>query len=225
MIESDSHLATPRFRMMPLPSATSVRALRAVLAAMVVLGLAACAPVTVRPTSPTDDARGLAAQADREAMLAAEPDWSFSGRVALSQGKDGGSGRIDWVQRGADFDIRLAAPITRQSWRLQGRAGQVRLEGLDGGVREGSDAEVLLREATGWQIPVDAMARWVRGARAPGAATLEFDGSLRPVLLHQQGWTVDYRAWDSASPARPAKVFARQGEASVRLVIDRWSVP
>ena len=225
MIQSKFHLATVRFDAMAPVALVAGRRSCLLMPALLALWLSACAPMAVRPTGPIDSELALAAQAQREAALAEQPDWSFSGRVALSQGKEGGSGRIDWVQRGAEFDIRLAAPITRQSWRLHGQGGQVRLEGLDGGVREGSDAEALLLAATGWRIPVDAMARWVRGARAPGAATLEFDPSLRPAMLHQQGWDVDYRQFDSAEPALPTKVFARQGEASVRLVIDRWSAP
>ena len=228
MIESDSHLATPCSRAAAsVDTVTGGRLLRALAVALLSLWLAACAPVAVRPAAPGggDPVRGLAAQAARESVLATQPDWSFSGRVALSQGKDGGSGRIDWRQRGDDFDIRLSAPITGQSWRVTGTAGKVRLEGLAGGVREGGNAEALLREATGWAIPVDAMARWARGARAPGDAVLDFDAELRPASLRQQGWVVEYRDWDTADPPRPTRVFARQAEASVRLVIDRWTAP
>ncbi len=225
MIQSKFHPVTVGFHRTAFVALAAGRRACLPFAALLALWLAACAPVTVRPTGSINSERAMAAQVKREAVLAAQSDWSFSGRVALSQGKDGGSGRIDWVQRGADFDIRLAAPITRQSWRLHGHSGEVRLEGLDGGVREGSDAEALLLAATGWRIPVDAMARWVRGARAAGDATLEFDASSRPARLIQQGWDVDYRQFDSAEPGLPTKLFARQGDASVRLVIDRWSAP
>jgi outer membrane lipoprotein LolB len=194
---------------------------RAALLAAFLLALAACAPVPVRAPAVADDA----AQARREQSLAAQPAWSFSGRLAVSQGDSGGSARIDWAQRGPDFDIRLAAPITRQSWRLTRTAGLARLEGLPGGAREGADAEALLAEATGWHLPVDRLAAWVRGARAPGPATLESDPTGRPALIRQDGWTVEYRAWDAADPPRPLRVFADKEAARVRLVIERWSAP
>ena len=38
----------------------------------------------------------------------------------------------------------------------------------------------------------------------------------------QDGWTIEYRAWFEGAPPLPQKVFARQGEASVRLVVDAW---
>ena len=46
-----------------------------------------------------------------------------------------------------------------------------------------------------------------------------------PALIVQQGWQVEYREWDDADPARPRRVFARQGEATVRLVVEAWGKP
>lgn len=189
-----------------------------------VLLLAACAPVPVRRSA---DAALLAAQAQREAALAAQPDWSLSGRIAISDGKDGGSGRIDWRQHGDDFDIRLSAPVTRQSWRMVRSDGHVRLEGLEGGTREGDDAQALLQQALGWVVPVDALAAWVRGMRADADDTqLQFGADGAPARLVERGWTVDYPAWDAGSAiALPKKVFANDGRDRVRLVVDQWNPP
>lgn len=190
----------------------------------VALVLAACAPVPVRRAA---DASLLQAQAQREAALAAQPDWSLSGRIAISDGKDGGSGRIDWSQHGRDFDIRLSAPVTRQSWRMVRADGHVRLEGLEGGTREGDDAQALLQQTLGWVVPVDALAAWVRGARAtPDDARMQFAADGSPAQVIEQGWTVDYPAWDATTPVPlPHKVFARDGTDRVRLVVDRWNPP
>ena len=187
------------------------------------LALAACAPLSTRP--PRAVSADSDAQAARELALSAATRWSFSGKVAVSQTGNGGSARIDWVQDGPDFDIRLAAPVTRQTWHLSRHGALARLEGLDGGPREGPDAEALLLEATGWQLPVDTLAAWVRGTRAGPQATLESDPLGRPALIREQGWTVEYRAWDAGSLALPLRVFARRDAASVRLVIERWSTP
>lgn len=200
--------------------------LRILLLSLAVLGLlGACARAPVRPTPVADAARSEAAQAAREAALAPLRSWRFTGRIAVAtEGRGGGSGRIEWIQDGDDFDVRLAAPVTRQGWRLHQAQGRVRLEGLEGGVREGTDAEALLLEATGWRLPVADMAAWVRGVRGSGSpATVEADTQGRPIRIGQSGWQVDYPAWDAATPALPLRVHATQGEAKVRLAIETWS--
>lgn len=187
----------------------------------------------VREPLPTLSAQALAqAQAQqqaREAAIAAMPDWSLQGRVALSNGRNGGSGAIEWTQRGGKYEVALSAPVTRQSWRLSGNESAARIEGLDGGPRSGGDPQTLLRETTGWEIPVAALSSWVRGARADeaafGPATLAYgaDGGL--ARLEQAGWTVDYSAWQPAGEAGaslPTRLNAERGQARVRLVVDRW---
>lgn len=207
--------------MTPLPTDRWTRAALA-CAALLPLLLAACVQ---QPVRRAPDAALLQAQASREAALAARPDWSLSGRIAISDGRDGGSGRIDWIQHGSDFDIRLSAPVTRQSWRMVRAGGHVRLEGLEGGTREGDDAQALLMQALGWVVPVDALAAWVRGARAdPATAVVRFDAAGRPALLAEQGWTVDYRTWgtDGDLPM-PDKIYAERGQDRVRLRVEHWN--
>lgn len=191
------------------------------LVGLVVTMLGACARAPSRPSVVGDES----VQAAREAILAQRPAWAFTGRVAVSQGDNGGNARIAWVQDGDDFDIRLSAPITRQTWRIRQHDGRVSIEGLQGGTREGSDAEALLQEASGWRIPLKAMSAWVRGARAPGKAELGFDPQGLPATIGQDGWAVEYRDWFPLLPALPAKVFARQGQASVRLIVEKWDRP
>lgn len=190
--------------------------------------LAGCATVAPRaPLPPAERAAAMSRQEVREAALAASPDWSLTGRVALSNGGRGGSGRIEWRQRGAAFEVGLSAPVTRQGWRLSGDGGTAVLEGLEGGPRRGPDPAALLRAATGWEIPVEALASWVRGARAPaaGAAQLEFDGAGQLARLQQDGWTLDYDDWRTqpgAAPALPMRIDAVRGTARVRLLVDAW---
>ena len=183
--------------------------------------LAACAPTPVRPRVQGNEA----VQVAREAVLAMQPAWSFTGRLAISTAGNAGNARIEWQQQGPNYDIRLTAPITGQGWRLRQVGGVVSLEGLEGGTRRGSDAQAMLQEATGWRIPLSAMASWVRGARSPGASDLDFDPSGLPATISQAGWAVQYRGWTDAATPLPVRVFASQPDASVRLVIERWSEP
>ena len=191
--------------------------------------LAACAALPSKQLPPLDAAVAAAKQAQREAEVAPLGEWSLQGRVALSNGRDGGSGRIDWRQEDAHYDVALSAPITRQSWRLSGDASGAQLEGLEGGTRSGPDATSLLLEATRWEIPVAALAWWARGLRADashGAATVLYAADGRLARIEQGGWIIEYSDWQASSLPRielPNRLNASRGDARVRLIVDRWS--
>lgn len=202
--------------------------------------LAACAVQPVRQAPSVAVADAQQTQIDREAALREDVRWSLQGRVALANGDEGGSGRIDWQQAGPRYAVSLSAPITRQSWRLSGDADGALLEGLEGGPRRGLDPARLLRESTGWEIPVTALASWVRGARADalGPAQLQFGADGRLARIVQGGWTIQYSDWrlppatdataagsvatTSVDVALPHRLEAVRGEARVRLVVDGW---
>ena len=183
--------------------------------------LAACAPVPVR--RPADEA-ALAVQAARERQLAGVEQWTLEGHLAVSDGHDGGSGSLRWMQDGQRYDFELRAPITGKSFRLSGGPGGAVLEGIEGGPLRGPDAEALMRKALGWEVPLDDLRAWVLGLRASGSpAELRFGEHDLPSLLVQDGWTVDYRAWDQAQQTPlPQKVFASRPPYKVKLSIDSF---
>lgn len=202
---------------------------KALALAGALLTLAGCAtrPVVENPPAASG-AEMQAGRAAREAALAAQRDWGLDGRVAVSSDGQGGSARMEWRQQGEHFDVTLSAPITRQSWRLAGEPGKARIDGLPGGPREGASAQELLMQATGWTIPVDALAFWVRARPAPGGGEQSvFDRDGRLTRLQQSGWTIDY-SWAasqvaaSSGPELPVRIDARRANARVRLAVDRW---
>ena len=210
------------------------RSRRATVALLATLLAAGCATTpAARGDTPQTTATGQAADAlaQRRAWMASATQWSFAGRAAIRRGRDGGSGRLEWTQRDRDrYEVALSAPVTRQSWRLSGdlATGSARLDGLDGGVREGADAEALLSDATGWQVPVRQLASWVRGAPLAEVAVsaLAYDAAGRPAGFEQAGWTVRYLEWRPGPPGQPdlpARIEASSADARVRLAIDEWT--
>ena len=199
--------------------------------AAVALVLGGCAGRSVRAVAPgLSAAEAEARQAARESVLAAHPRWSLQGRVAVSAHGRGGSGRIDWQQDGPRYTMSLSAPVTRQSWQLTGDENGARLEGLEGGPRTGPDAMELLRSTTGWEIPVDALGAWARGARATtrGPAQVDYGADGQLVALRQGGWTLHYADWQlhpGLEVALPHRLEATRDDARVRLAVDLWSGP
>lgn len=197
--------------------------------------LAGCASLPP-PATVDRDAAAVAQQQRAQALGLASgdcsgPGWAIAGRVALANGGRGGSGRFEWTQGAGQLHLQLSAPLTRQSWMLDVDAQGARLRGLEGGDRVGTDPGLLLREATGWELPVAALGCWLRAvAAAPaqfGAARIDYGAGLLPGRIEQGGWTIDYDQWELdpfTSLQMPARIEARRGDARIRLLIDRWGL-
>ena len=209
--------------------------LKAAFAAALAVSLSACVSLDTRKAPAAPDvvtavsAEAQQAEAARVDALRAQPAWSFQGRVAVSKGRNGGSGRIDWQQQARQYVVSLSAPVTRQSWTLSGdsenRSG--RLDGVEGGPRQGEDAQQVLLEATGWDIPVNQLPDWVRGLVAEGATAAEIDRDAegRPRRVRQMGWDIQFLDWYPAEgdrPVLPRRIEAVNGDAKVRLLVDQW---
>lgn len=178
-----------------------------------VLVLTACA------SAPRRDAAGWRAPGATppESVTA----YRLSGRLAVSDGRDGGSASFVWTQQGDRFEVELRQPVSQRTWRLRGGPRSAVLEGAEDGPRHGPSAEALLLDVLGWHVPVAALRDWVRGLPHAQGAEIGRDGSGRAVSIAETGWQVDYRAWldDSAWPTR---IVARREPYSVRLSIHDW---
>lgn len=208
----------------PVASSLSSRSLLRRLPLIVSLALlTACATPSVR-----DLADPASTYRERAAAVGAWDVWSLTARLGISSGDDGGSGRLDWRQDARRADLRFRGTLGQGSWRLVSQPGAARLEQADGSVRRAVDVEALVREATGWSVPVTALGWWVRGLAWPGAdgsgeRALNQDGTLRRLV--QSGWTIEYERWDAgpAGQVMPTRLEAVRDDLTVKLAISRWT--
>lgn len=188
--------------------------------------------VTVEPVQAEAAQRLRAETLGLEAGECLNPGWAMAGRVALSNGKQGGSGQIEWTQGAGELRLMLTAPVTRQGWVLQVNAHTADLQTLaDGAHQQDADAALLLRRVTGWDVPVAALGCWLRAVSAEtqrfGTAQLQFNVDMLPTQLQQAGWTVRYDDWRPdpfTGLPMPMRIEAVRGSDRVRLVVSRWGV-
>jgi len=164
---------------------------------------------------------------ERETALRAQPNWGFQGRAAFKQGNEGGNVRVEWRQRGDDLQLRLSAPLTRQSLLISGDFADkaLCLDGLESGRQCGDLALEQLHQLIG-DMPLSALHYWVRGLAEPKlGGQHRYHDQGYPELLVQQEWSIQYKAWHAATasqPALPRRLEAQRGDTRLRLVIDRW---
>jgi outer membrane lipoprotein LolB len=197
--------------------------LRSLVVLSVLLFLSACAPK--RPKISTDQAEHVQGLHDQQ--VSSEQDFSLSGRIGIKSKNDGGSGSFDWLQRGDVIAFELRAPLSNQTWRLEGLPGSFELTNSKGEVKQNADAKQLLLDASGWLIPIEELRHWVRGARAPealsGKAQVSFAASGDLQQLRQNGWIVEFERFEEIDGKRlPVKLKAYQDGAQVKLLIKAW---
>jgi len=160
----------------------------------------------------------------RQQVLGAVRDWSFSGRLAVSDGEDGFNGKLRWRQERQHFAAELSGPLGAGRVEISGNGRRVTVTEKDGSVTVLANAERDLRARYGWSIPVASLRYWALGIpdpALPAAAGFGDDGLLR--TLAQGGWQVtidEYR--DGGGQPMPRRMTALNAGTRVRLVIDHW---
>jgi len=188
-------------------------------------------PAALNPDAALVTQRARAQALGLEAGNCLQPGWAMAGRMAISNGKDAGAARFEWTQGEGRLQLQLTAPITAQTWVLQSDAQGAQLQGMPQGPQHGADAAALLRTATGWDIPIQALGCWMRAVAASelglGVAQIHFDGQLLPRQIEQGGWKIEYSRWqlDPFSGLQmPSRIDAQRGNSRVKLAIDRWGL-
>lgn len=150
--------------------------------------------------------------------------WRMTGRLAVSDKKEGGSGHFSWETSRSGSRMGFHGALGRGAWQLVADNSGAELELADGTVRRADTVERLVRLQVGWEIPVNNLAWWVRGLAAPGEVTRQvIDDQGNLTELQQDGWTIDYGNYrDFEGINLPVKLFARQSDWKVKLAIKEW---
>jgi outer membrane lipoprotein LolB len=218
------------------PAATSITkslltTAKTCIPVLVALVLNACASV---PSEPLPEGLTKQPPADwvtRQQALSQFDHWTLQGKIAVRQREDSGSALINqWQQRGEQYHLVLSSAFLGMGrTELKGTPGFLALTLSDGEVYRSSEPQSLLQAATGWQLPVDSLAWWVRGLPAPeGDFELLFNDAGRLAAIRQQGWDIriDKRQrFFPGQPPLPARITALNGERRIRLVITNWQAP
>jgi outer membrane lipoprotein LolB len=187
------------------------------------LWITGCA-TTPKPLAVGDPA--LAWQA-RQALLSAQQDWRFRGRIAIRHGEEGWQAGLSWRQRRQRFDIEVLDPLGRKVAQLDGNGDWVTLTTSDGETAQAADPERLMQRVLGWSLPVSGLRYWVLGVPDPKGARplLELDEAGRLSRLTQNGWAVEYRRYEPrAGVDLPSKLVLSRADLRVRLIVKDWQL-
>jgi outer membrane lipoprotein LolB len=205
----------------PPPCTGRIWTLLAALALALWIGGCATTPTPRAVEDPE-----LAWQA-RQALLSAQRDWRFRGRIAIRHGEQGWQAGLNWRQRHRRFDIEVQDPLGRKVAQLDGDAGSVTLTTSDGETARAADPERLMQRVLGWSLPVSGLRYWVLGVPDPEGSRprLELDEAGRLSRLTQDGWAVEYRRYEPGTRVDlPSKLVLSRADLRVRLIVKDWQL-
>lgn len=180
--------------------------------------LAGCAAA---PREPVTTAHW---QSHRE-MVTAIPDWSFSGKLAISTPQGTESARLRWSQQGEDLRLEVSGPIGVNQIIFVRENSQLRVF-EDRQWRSLTAAEATLEEQLGWPLPLDLLPWWLRGVPAPLPAATDMeisDGRLQQ--LDQAGWNLEYSRYQQVDEVvLPGKLLFQRGEVKGKILFKQWTL-
>ena len=205
-------------------------------AVLLALWLAGCASAPTRPPAADPDAEW----ASRQKVLIPMANWELDGRMSMSAAKEGWQASLRWQHRDHRQTINLAGPFGGGALRLTQDAQGATLRDADQQTHRARDVRTLMRNMTGWDVPLDGLHYWVLGVPMPNEPSdEEIDAWGRPTVLKQLGWKIEFLEYTRVGRFDlPAKLFLKRrlkgvdnGETDgpredavleVRLVISRW---
>jgi outer membrane lipoprotein LolB len=153
-------------------------------------------------------------------------DWRLRGRAAIRVPDESGTVSVDWRQAGERYRLDMRGTLGAGAMRLEGRPGRVVLRRGNGDRLTADSAQRLLRETTGFDLPVERLVWWLRGQPVPelkGSVTL--DDEQRPATIEQDGWQVTYDRWREAGRYQlPGRLSVKRDGVRVRIAVSQWDV-
>jgi len=195
---------------------------RFLLVILFILQLSACTTVSTPGAVDDPDIEW----STRQSQLNKIQHWKINGRLAITNKAEVWHLSFNWQQQNENYKIHLSGPFG---------AGAVLLTGDDIGViiKSGentsyaTDPEQLLYESTGVQIPLQHLFYWVRGLPNPDSeiSNQKLDSLGRLQKLSQNDWNIRFKRYSTTDKiALPSKIFIKNNQLDIRLVIEDWSL-
>lgn len=193
-----------------------------ILLLFIQLGLTSCATLPVSAAARNEN---ISAE-NRTKTLAKIQSWNLAGLIAIHDGSNSGSANLVWQQRGPNYYIHAFGPLGMNAFQLQGTPSYSQLMMANGKKLSAPTPEAILKQETGWSLPVSNMYYWIRGMEAPNDfAQKRFDAYHHLMELRQSNWLIRYLNYTSVNNVDvPSKIFMSCPGLNVKIVISQWQI-
>ncbi len=166
--------------------------------------------------------------AEREAVLKAFLPWRALGAIAIDSETEGKyNASFAWDVNARGFEIKLFGPLGVQLVHLQQNKKGARITDRNGTI-QGQNAEALLADILGTQVPIKQMQNWAVGL--PGdAIELQRDdfGRLEQMVVTGEDdtrWNIEFKRYSVFEEMHlPKTVVVASDGVKIDLSFKKWS--
>ncbi|MCT7655909.1 lipoprotein insertase outer membrane protein LolB [Oceanimonas sp. NS1] len=157
-------------------------------------------------------------------QLAALQDWQLAAKLGIITPEERGSLSLFWRQNSDDYRLNLTNVVGKRVFDLSRRNGRIELVDGEGRRHTATNAQELVYRLTGWNLPVEQLADWIKGL--PGEAdTVSFDADGRPAQVQSHGWQLSYQGYTQINQLwLPSRLELSHDTTTLKLAVSRWEL-
>jgi outer membrane lipoprotein LolB len=154
--------------------------------------------------------------------------WSFSGKIAVITPQERQSLNIYWQQSYNDFHITLTTFLGGTVLELQKTQDITQIIDNEGKHFYGEDTEILIKQLSGFVIPINGLQQWIKGNPEKASYQLNSDNqvaSLAGVDSKGAPWTINYSHYEYLQGiVLPDKLQLKHEDIRLKFSISQWDV-
>lgn len=147
-----------------------------------------------------------------------ENHWLLSGKILITDGRDGGSGALTWSESNGLVHAKFKAPLGQGAWELDEQQGFLKND--KGQSWTGDDMAVLLEQQLGWEIPWLALKQSIKGHHMGKQLVKTSEGSY---TFEYEGWLIE---WKKIKPVigavLPHKIYIKKAPYAIKISVKKW---
>ncbi len=174
--------------------------------------LSACAKSPTKPITPF--------QTSGRDYLYQITDWSFSGRLAMSDKSNSLTASVIWKHQQNQDKIELAGPFGQGRTVIALTAHSVIIDDGDNRVQYHGNVDDIVAQQLNIALPVSALKYWVLGLVEPGIDYISVENGFL-----QSGWHVQFQQMQFVKDNQlPSKLKVEKDSSKLKLIIQHWEL-
>lgn len=163
---------------------------------------------------------------DRQTQLHNLKNWEFNGRIAVQIEQQNWFANLFWQQQNAHYRIKVSGPMGQGAAHLEGDEQGVKLIKSDKTEHHALNAEELLANHLGWQIPINGLLYWIKGLPNLSDITLnQLDSAGHLIKLSQDNWNINFENYVKVNSLElPKRLILERPAIIVKIIIEQWRI-